>query len=279
MTDLLIHSLSEFAWLVLPCLEQAGARHVVEIGAEYGGMSQHLGDHCARHGGRLTSIDPSPKPEFLDWVAGASHVEHLAETSLEALPKLSDVDAYVIDGDHNYYTVAHELRLAQALSHRDGKPLLAFLHDVGWPCARRDQYCAPDTIPAAHRHPHSFTAGITLGDPGHRIGRGFRGAGHWAAALTAGGPRNGVLTAVEDFLEETRQQGETLVYAHVPAVFGLGVLFDAQAPFADALAFQLAPWHDNPLLATLEANRLRNYLAVIEWQDSQAGASILNHAA
>ena len=70
-------------------------------------------------------------------------------------------------------------------------------------------------ILALHRQPASFAAGITLEDSGHRIGRGFRGAGQWAAALHAGGPRNGVLTAVE-------------------------------------------------------ANRLRNYLEVIEWQDHQA---------
>ena len=269
MADLLIHSLSEFAWLVLPCLESAGARHIVEIGAEFGGMSQHLADYCASHEGRLTSIDPCPKPEFLAWVAGQPHVTHVAEPSLEALPRLSDVDAFIIDGYHNYYTVHRELFLALGLSRRDARPLLAFVHDVGWPCARRDQYYNPDAIPPAHRHPHSFAAGITLEDRGHRPGRGFRGGGHWAPALHAGGPRNGVLSAVEDFIAAAAADGVALAYAHVPAVFGLGVVFDASAPFAPDLALQLAPWHDNPLLATLELNRLRNYLAVIDWQDRQ----------
>ena len=270
MADLLIHSLSEFAWLALPCLEAAGARHIVEIGAEFGGMSQHLAEYCAAHQGRLTSIDPSPKPEFLQWVADHPHVTHIAAPSLEALPQLAGVDGFIIDGDHNYYTVARELALALDLCRRDGKPLLAFVHDVGWPCARRDQYYHPEAIPPAHRHPHSFAAGITLEDNGHHIGRGFRGGGHWAPALTAGGPRNGVLSAVEDFLAAAAADGVALAYAHVPAVFGLGVIFDAAAPFAESLALQLAPWHDNPLLATLELNRLRNYLAVIEWQDGQS---------
>ena len=274
MADLLIHSLSEFAWLVLPCLEGAGARHIVEIGAEFGGMSQHLADYCAAHDGHLTSIDPAPKPEFLQWVAGRPHVTHLAAPSLEALPQLSDVDALIIDGDHNYYTVYNELALAHGLCRRDGKPLLAFMHDVGWPCARRDQYYNPDAIPPAHRRPHSFTAGITLEDKGHQLGRGFRGGGHWAPALYAGGPRNGVLTAVEDFLAVAAGEGTALAYAHVPAVFGLGVVFDATAPFAESLALQLAPWHDNPLLASLELNRLRNYLEVIDWQDRQMDGPI-----
>ena len=267
MADLLIHSLSEFAWLILPALETAGARNRVEIGAEFGGMSQHLADFCASRQGQLTSIDPAPKPEFVQWVASRPHVRHLAEPSLDALPRLGDVDAFIVDGDHNYYTVVRELRFALAISQRDAKPFFALVHDVGWPCARRDQYYNPDAIPAAHRHPYSFTAGITLEDNGHLIGRGFRGNGHWAPALVAGGARNGVLTAVEDFLEQARREGTALAYAHLPAVFGLGIIFDAAAPFAEHLALLLAPWHDNPLLATLELNRLRNYLAVIDWQD------------
>ena len=270
MADLLIHSLSEFAWLLLPALERAGARNIVEIGAEFGGMSRHLADYCARHNGRLTSIDPAPKAEFLAFVAGAPHVEHIALGSLEALPGCAHTDAFVIDGDHNYYTVARELRFALANSQRDGQPLLAFLHDVGWPWGRRDLYYDPQAIPAIHRQPFSFEAGITLEDSGHRIGRGFRGAGQWACALNAGGPGNGVLTAVEDFIAQTAREGTALAYAHIPAVFGLGVVFNANAPFAEDLAQLLAPWHDNPLLASLEVNRLRNYLAVIAWQDREA---------
>jgi hypothetical protein len=41
--------------------------------------------------------------------------------------------------------VFHELVAADALSRRDGRPLLALLHDVGWPCSRRDMYYAPAT--------------------------------------------------------------------------------------------------------------------------------------
>ena len=61
--------------------------------------------------------------------------------------------------------------------------------------------------------------------------------------------------------------GRNLAYAHVPAVFGLGILFDADAPWAAQLAQHVAPFHNNPLLASLEENRLRNYLKVIEMQD------------
>jgi hypothetical protein len=270
MTDLLIHSMTEFSDLILRCLDRAGARHIAEIGAEFGGMSQRLADHCAAAGGWLTSIDPAPKAEFVDWAASCPHVRHVAAPSLEAMPDLADIDAWMIDGDHNYYTVFNELRLADAACRRDGKPLLAVLHDVAWPCARRDMYYAPETIPAEHRHPHSFEAGVTLGNDGVLPGRGMRGMGNFAWALRAGGPRNGVLTAIEDFIEDAQTDDRLLLYAEIPAVFGLGVLFDAGAEWAEDVAGILLPYHQNELIASLETNRLRNYLAVIDWQDRHA---------
>lgn len=51
MADLLIHSMSEFSSLIIPALEAAEAANVVEIGAEFGGMSTLLADHCAARGG------------------------------------------------------------------------------------------------------------------------------------------------------------------------------------------------------------------------------------
>jgi len=273
MSNLLIHSMTEFAPIILGALERSDARHVCEIGAEFGGMSQLLADFAAARGGRLTSIDPAPRSEFLDWVAGnPGHVRHVATPSHEGMLALEDVDAWVIDGDHNWYTVFNELRIADALCKRDGKPLVAFLHDVSWPTARRDMYYAPERIPANHLHPHSHDAGVTLGNPGTLDRRGFRGAGQFAWALHEGGPCNGVLTAVEDFIAVAGAQGQQLAWAHVPAVFGLGVLFDMTAPWAPAVAEHVLPWHDNALLASLEANRLRNYLAVIDWQDRTAEA-------
>lgn len=270
MSDLLIHSMTEFSDIILATLHAAGVRHIAEVGAEFGGMSQQLAAYAKVTGGTLASIDPAPKREFIDWVNATPEVRHIPAPSLEAMPGLADIDAWVIDGDHNYYTVFNELRIADELAQRDGKPLLCLLHDVSWPCGRRDFYYAPDRIPVEWRHPHSFEAGVTLGHKGTLPGRGFRGAGQFAVALHEGGPRNGVLTAIEDFIEGARSEERPLAYANVPAVFGLGILFDASASWAPKVAEIVQPWHNNPLLASLELNRLRNYLAVIDWQDRQA---------
>jgi hypothetical protein len=270
---LLIHSMSEFSDIILESLHIAGARNIAEVGAEFGGTSQQLAVYARVMGGSLTSIDPAPKQEFISWVNQTPEVRHIAKPSHDAMPELSDIDAWVIDGDHNYYTVLEELRIADRLARRDGKPLLALMHDVSWPCARRDCYYAPDRIPEAHRHPYSFEGGVSLSSAGCTPNRGFRGAGSFAWALHEGGPRNGVLTAVEDFLEEARTEERQLAWAHVPAVFGLGVLFESSAPWAPQLAEMIMPWHNNKLLASLEQNRLRNYLAVIDWQDRTAEAA------
>ncbi|MEO0906020.1 MAG: class I SAM-dependent methyltransferase [Pseudomonadota bacterium] len=272
MTELLIHSMAEFSSLILPCLDEAGANQITEIGSEFGGMSKVLAQRAQEAGGSLTCIDPDPAEGFDQWAGEHDAVHHVALPSLEALENARPADAWFIDGDHNYYTVYNELRAIDALQREAERPLLAFLHDVSWPCARRDLYYAPDRVPPGWRHPHSFNHGVRLGEDRASAGRGLRGQGAFALALDAGGPRNGVLTAVEDFLAEADSEERPLFYAHVPAVFGLGIIFDAGAPWSTALAELVLPYHANPLIARLEENRLRNWLEVIDWQDRSSAA-------
>ncbi|MCK0097868.1 class I SAM-dependent methyltransferase [Qipengyuania sp. S6317L1] len=268
MSELLIHSMAEFSSLIIPCLEHAKVANVAEIGSEFGGMSKLLAQHTAAAGGTLTCIDPEPADGFAPWASEQSHVRHVPLPSLEALAgEVGEVDAWFVDGDHNYYTVYHELVGIDAAQRASGKPLLAFMHDVSWPCARRDFYYAPERVPPGWRHPHSFDHGVRLGEDGVLAGRGLRGMGSFAVALQAGGERNGVLTAVEDFLKEADAEERPLFYVHVPAVLGLGIIFDAQAEWSGALAEFLLPFHANPLIARLEENRLRNWLEVVDWQD------------
>lgn len=262
MADLLLHSMAEFSEIIFPALEIAGATRLVEVGAETGAMTERLLEYTRRRGGTLTSIDPAPSKAAEELFGAADHATLIHATSIEAIPSLH-ADAWLVDGDHNYYTVLAESQLIWQQSQESGRPFLVFYHDVGWPCARRDLYYAPDRIPREFRHPFSWERGMTLGNAG-TIAGGFRGEGVFATALHEGGPRNGVLTAIEDF---TDGKEDDLLWARVPAVFGLGVLFDANAPWAEALTAHLYPHHENPLLARLEENRLACYLRVIEWQD------------
>src|SRR6202011_3770653 len=115
-------------------------------------------------------------------------------------PRLDACDAYFLDGDHNYYTVRGELdAIARGAEKNGERAPLIFVHDVGWPWGRRDMYYAPESIPAEHRHPYSHELGVTLLDD-ELVDGGMRDPGRYAIACRSGGPRNGVLTAVEDFL-------------------------------------------------------------------------------
>jgi tRNA A22 N-methylase len=63
MADLLLHSMAEFTCIILPSLEIAGAKRIVEIGSEYGEMTEKLIEYTGKQGGELISIDPSPLPQ------------------------------------------------------------------------------------------------------------------------------------------------------------------------------------------------------------------------
>lgn len=265
-----IYSMAHFGDLILDALRITGAADIVEIGADYGEMSERLLTHVRAANGTLTSIDPAPQRQFGQWLNDRPEVVHVAKPSLVALNEVGAADAWMIDGDHNWFTVYHELLMIRAACARDEKPMLAFLHDVCWPCARRDFYYAPEQIPEEFRQPHSFDAGASLNWEGLVPGRGLRGHGDLALAEHEGGPRNGVLTAVEDFIAASKTAGWALCYAQVPAALGLGVLFDATAPWAEPLSAHLLPWHENKLLATLEDNRLRNYLDALDLEDRRA---------
>ena len=76
--------------------------------------------------------------------------------SLDVLPTLPPMDAALIDGDHNWYTVYNELRLLAEGARRGGAPLpVIVMHDVLWPYGRRDLYYAPTQIPREFRQPHA----------------------------------------------------------------------------------------------------------------------------
>lgn len=270
MTDLLNHSISEFADIILGALQLAEAGHVVAIGADHSDMTSLIADHVSGRGGRLTSIDPGAQPAYLAWAAKTPHVRHIARPGLDAFDELGQVDAWLIDGDQNWYTVYNELKRIEALNRRDERPMLAFLHDVAWPAARRDMYHAPLEIPAEHRHPYDFEGGVFPDKDAPIWGRGLRGMGQFAWAKHEGGPRNGVRTALDDFLAETRAEGREYAFCEIPAAFGLGVLFSVDASWSPAVATLLAPYHRNRLLASLERNRLANYLQVLEWEAARS---------
>lgn len=268
---LLLFSLADY-WSVLePLLLAAAPRSVCEIGVGSFEFTKVLLDFCGLTGCSYCGIDPVAEAALPK--EGAARALLIKRRSLEALADLPPQDVYFVDGDHNYYTVLNELRLIR--QHNENWPLV-ILHDVGWPCGRRDHYWAPASIPEAFRHPCftkieeanqtskeaaasarllNFLGGLTphpdqVGDETKSSSRAI--AGH------EGGPRNGVLTAIEDFIgEQPANQWRLLT---IPTVFGLGIIY-APGKCPSKVSEHLGHLEKSmsllkPLLELLERNRL-----------------------
>jgi hypothetical protein len=256
---LLLHSLAEHAELIFGALAAARPASIVEIGSETGGFSKELMTWAGENGATLSTVEPFPTPELreLDRVVG--HFNLVAARSPAALAAIDPADAYVIDGDHNYWTVLRELEAAYAGANRP----LAILHDICWPSGRRDLYYDPNSVPEEERQTYSYEKAAhpdhdELVDTG-----GFHGDHYFAAAEKQGGERNGVLTAVEDFLRDRPD----LALRKLPVVFGVGFVFPDDAPWAGRVKELLDPWHESRMAQRIERNRVQLYVRVLELQE------------
>ncbi len=206
--------------VISPLLEAVDPETVVEIGSDHGDNTRKLLRFCRERGARLHVIDPLPKYDVpaLQEEHGEALVFHEA-LSLEALPETGCADVVLIDGDHNWYTVLGELQLIERRCGELSRPYpLVLLHDVGWPYGRRDLYYDPGTVPEAYRHPQS-QEGLRSGTSEVNGEEGLNA--HLHNALRENTPRNGVLTAAEDFVSETGLDIELL---GLPGLSGLGLL-------------------------------------------------------
>ena len=214
-----VGSLSAFLPLIEPVLDRLGARRVCEVGVENGAFSRQLLEWCAPRGSQYCGIDPAPQQ------GAASLDDVIVGRSLDVLPDLEPCDAYFIDGDHNYYTVRNELDVIARTTRRADAGPAVFVHDVSWPWGRRDLYYRLDDIPDDARHPYSETLGVAF-DRDELVDGGLRAPGRYAIACRSGGERNGVLTAVEDFLGG--EAGASWTMLLVPAAYGLGVVYQPE---------------------------------------------------
>jgi hypothetical protein len=209
-----------------PLFEAARPRLIVEVGAGQGRTTEKLLEFAAANGSVVHVIDPEPEqgfePEQLKREHGERFVFHrmTSHDALRSVPELDEMDVVLIDGDHNWYTVYNELKLLAERTVARGRSFpLTLLHDVDWPYGRRDQYYGPERIPVEHRQPYR-AGGLAPNMPEPDGTRGISVGLHHAIA--EGGPRNGVLTAVEDFLKDSDLP---LRSTHVAGFHGLMILF------------------------------------------------------
>lgn len=206
--------------IIEPVLTILEPEVVVEIGSDQGKNTVRLLEFCKNSDAVLHAVDPLPKfdVESLKKQYNRHFIFHKS-LSLNAIPRIKAADVFLIDGDHNWYTVFNELKLIEKGASDASRPFpVIMLHDIGWPYGRRDLYYNPETIPEAFRKPYK-KGGIRSGSPDLLEEGGLNR--HLYNSIYENDLQNGVLTAIEDFLKETKQRIQLM---KMPGLSGLGIL-------------------------------------------------------
>ena len=112
---------------------------------------------------------------------------------LDVLQDLKDYDTIFIDGDANWYTVFNELNIVKKSNNEF--PLVFICNNI-FPNKRRDSYADPESIPSEFRQEYAKELPICYdGEIVNIIDEYYH-------ACDENTPKNGVLTAIEDFLSE-----------------------------------------------------------------------------
>lgn len=243
---------------IAPVIDAVQPKKVVEIGALKGETTVLMLDRLGP-GVELHVIDPLPDFDPDEHAAAfpGRYIFH-RDLSLNALPDMAPMDVALIDGDHNWYTVYNEMKQLAATARDAGAPLpVMIMHDVLWPYGRRDLYYGPDQIPAEFRQPYE-KKGIRRGESELRALGGVNPELH--NATHEGGPRNGVMTGVDDFIAEYDKPLRVLV---LPIYFGLAIVVEEEQVAANPALAAILDHLEGPdgrleLLELAESERLRS---------------------
>lgn len=250
-----------------PLIQAIQPNVLVEVGSEQGKTTDLALDYCVKNDAVLHVIDPAPRYDIQEYARrfGRHFVFH-KDLSLNALPRIPDAyQVVLLDGDHNWYTVYNELRAIEVHCHHLQIPFpLVVMHDVAWPYGRRDLYYNPQTIPEEHRQPFA-RKGVW---PGRPLVLEIGGLNHsFYHALQENTPRNGVRTAVEDFLNDSQLDLDFLV---LPGFFGLGILARKELRQPGSPVAALLDMWDLPEAVSKYIQQLENVRIQLTLQQIQA---------
>lgn len=253
-----------------PMIQTIEPRRLLEIGADRGWNTGRILAYCKTHGAHADIVDPAPQPCLHDVLAGYGSAEcrYLPIKSVAAIPQLEPPDVALIDGDHNWVTVFTELNLLLQNASEHGAPMpIVFSHDVGWPYGRRDMYYNPEDLDSSQRHPYAYKG--MLPGASELVEDGMNGV--LANALHEGGPRNGVLTGIEDFVASVGAAHFT--FRKLPFFNGLGILIP-EGRMTPAIAAKLESFFTPEALLTacelIETDALR-LRATLQQTESHLG--------
>lgn len=253
-------------------LDLFDARSIVEIGSDDGLNTKNLLAFVKEKKAQLYVVDPAPKYTPNDFFEDhQEYAKYYGMLSLNFLASHDVCDAYLIDGDHNWYTVYNELKIIDKKVSESKKlfPLIMF-HDTGWPYARRDLYYNPENIPPAHINPYK-RFGILPNQAELIAGEGLNdGCAH---SIYEGTPHNGVLTAIEDFLDEAQ---EDFIFINFSVKFGFSLLVERNVAKSNPAFFDWICDLQNKTIANdiMSFIELERTTALIEQVKNEKNANI-----
>jgi len=250
-------------------MDGVGVTHIVEIGCEDGVNTAALFDYARSRGAKLTAVDPAAVA-FPPEMSGSDVFFFYRGTSRNFLGEDFRGEIVFMDGDHNYESVKGDLEIIDRNKAASGIKIV-FMHDVSWPWARRDNYYDLTQV----REPHPNGTDVNISPYDAESDKFYLPPFNYSIARAEGGERNGVLTAVEDFLAEHESSWR---FWRIPIFYGIGILCCTDNLSADECAAvenaarELASHRE--ILATLEANRIENLCLLQSLRDEigRAGA-------
>ena len=241
--------------IILPLINKFNPKSIIEIGSDKGINTINILNYCEKNNASLIAIDPEPKFDIYGIMEKYNcKFEFYQDISLKILPKLDNFDLVLIDGDHNWYTVYNELKIIEKKFNQDNFPLI-FLHDTSWPYGRRDLYYNPELIPTEFKHDYKMLGMIP--NNVNLVNKGGLNNNLYNASVE-GSEKNGVLTAIEDFMGETCLN---LSFYSIPIFHGFGIICSSNTNIKDIV--------DNldyfSIMYDLEIYYLKK---MISWKDS-----------
>ena len=150
--------------------------------------------------------------EYID-----KNVKYFKDEGLNILPTLKTFDAIFINDDSNWYTVYNELNLIK--KNNESFPLV-FVCNNKYPHKRRDSYINPENIPKEYRNECCDTLPIEY-ELDNEIESTMVKDG-LCHAISENTEKNGVLTAIEDFLKENNN----LKFLEINPLEGISLIYN-----------------------------------------------------
>ena len=162
--------------IILKCFE---AKKIIISGISDNETLKYIFSYCIENNATYVAIDSKKILEK----------NFINDYALQVLPNLFEYDAIFINDDPNWYTVYNELN---CIKQNNEKFPLVFICNNIFPYTRRDHYINPDLIPIEFRNDYFDEINYQCINYPYGIYK----------AIPENTSKNGVLTAIEDFLDE-----------------------------------------------------------------------------